>query len=61
VNGVRFSGWLDQGEREALRARARANGCSENLVLRMALRQALGLPVPEWALPLVGELEPVSR
>lgn len=43
----RFTAWLSVAERNAIRSKARQYGTSENYVVRMALRQVLGLGAPE--------------
>lgn len=44
---VRFTCWISPKERAALQAMAEKNGASANYILRMALRQYIGLPVPQ--------------
>lgn len=45
----RFTAWLSAAERQAIRSRAQEFGTSENYVVRMAIRQALGLATPTHA------------
>ena len=45
ANGGRFTAYLPD-EREPLAALARAEGCSDNYLVRVAVRALLGLPVP---------------
>jgi hypothetical protein len=42
---TRFTAWLSTQERDALKAKAKRLGTSENFILRLALRHFLGLPV----------------
>lgn len=47
--GDRFTCWMGEDEREALRVLAREHGCSENFIVRIALRALLfGKPVPGY-------------
>ena len=47
--GERFTAWLSEGERGALRRLARRHGCSENYLVRVALRAMLfGASVPPY-------------
>lgn len=49
MSGVRFTAWLSRDERNTLRRLAREHECSENFILRMALRPLLhGKPTPEY-------------
>jgi hypothetical protein len=49
MSGERFTSWLSEDEREALRETARLADCSENMIVRMALRGVLfGKPIPKW-------------
>lgn len=45
----RFTAWLSAAERQAIRTKAAEFGTSENYVVRMAIRQALGMAVPSHA------------
>lgn len=42
----RFTVWMSEEERHALRARADKDGSSENRVARLALREYLGVGAP---------------
>ena len=55
----RFTAWLSVAERNALRSRAREFGTSENYVVRMILRQGLGLERP--ASPAIRTAERTDR
>lgn len=47
--GERFTAYLSEEERAALRALASAEECSDNFVLRIALRALLfDKPIPTW-------------
>lgn len=46
---ARFTAWLSIAERNAIRTQAQEYGTSENYVVRMAVRQLLGMPVPSNA------------
>lgn len=49
MGGVRFTAWLTRDERTALRKLAREHECSENFLVRHALRSLLfGKPIPEY-------------
>ena len=43
----RFSAYLTDGERQALKDAAAALGAAENYVVRLALRRSLGLPLEQ--------------
>jgi hypothetical protein len=56
----RFTAYLP-GERELLHQLAEQEGCSENYLVRIAVRALLGLPVPSWARERISrELEAVA-
>lgn len=47
--GMRFTSWLSEDERAALRKLAAECECSENLIVRIALRGLLfDKPIPSW-------------
>jgi hypothetical protein len=49
MSGTRFTTWLGEDERAALRALAHEHHVSENFVMRMAVRALLfGDPIPTW-------------
>lgn len=49
MSGMRFTSWLSEDERAALRALASELGCSENFIVRMALRSLLfGTDIPDY-------------
>lgn len=49
MSSDRFTAWLSADERDALRKLASEQQCSENLIVRMALRALLfGKPIPEY-------------
>lgn len=49
MSGMRFTTWLSGEERDALRALAARLGCSENFIVRIALRSLLfGNEVPDY-------------
>jgi hypothetical protein len=49
MSNVRFTAWLSFDERERVRALAREHACSENFIVRMALRSMLyGTTVPQY-------------
>lgn len=55
--GGRFTAYLP-GERELLAELARADGCSENYLVRVAVRALVGLPIPaHYRERIAGELE----
>jgi len=49
MSSVRFTAWLSFEEREKVRALAREHSCSENFIVRMALRSMLyGTNIPQY-------------
>jgi hypothetical protein len=44
---VRFTAWLSRTESDMLSAQARRKGTSKNYLVRLAIREMLGLPAPE--------------
>lgn len=49
MSGIRFTTWLDESEREALRKLAHKQRCSENFVVRIAMRALLfNEPIPSY-------------
>lgn len=56
MSGERFTSWLSAEERTALRALARELNCSENFIVRMALRAALfNATVPDYIKTIAAE------
>lgn len=45
---TRFTAWLSESERQGIHALAEKYGTSENYVVRLMVRKALGLPIPAW-------------
>lgn len=49
MSGIRFTAWLSQDERSALRKLAKRQECSENIIVRHAVRAVLfGTPIPTY-------------
>jgi hypothetical protein len=49
MSSARFTAWLSFEERERVRELAREHSCSENFIVRMALRSMLyGTKVPQY-------------
>jgi hypothetical protein len=49
MSGVRFTTWLSLDERGALRKLAKQQECSENIIVRHAIRAVLfGSPIPSY-------------
>lgn len=43
---IRFTAWLSDAERQGVRELAEKYGTSDNYIIRLAVREQLGLPVP---------------
>lgn len=59
VDMCRFTAWLSETERGKLDEIARANGTSVNLLVRLAIRQFVGLPTPPSQLSHVTNTTPM--
>lgn len=44
---IRFTAWLSESERDALEDVAKEYGTSQNYIVRVAIRQFLGLDLPD--------------
>lgn len=54
---VRFTAWLSRTERDLLAKYAAEHECSENFVMRLAVRQFFGLPNPAHEKPETAEAQ----
>lgn len=49
MSNMRFTAWLSDEERDRLREVAHEHNCSENMIVRIALRSLLlGQPIPSY-------------
>ena len=57
----RFTAWLSDDEREKVKTRARQLGTSENHVVRLCIRAALGMQIPDYFLTQAEQTEQTEK